>query len=88
MDAAQLPPLAPVARVTPRLFCSPIRTDTVNALVVVPVADNTLYNAPFDHSDFVAAVDKAAYADGVTGTPTLTVNGKVLELNQITDFTP
>ena len=38
--------------------------------------------------DFVAAVDKAAYADGVTGTPTLTVNGKVLELNQITDFTP
>lgn len=39
-------------------------------------------------SNFVAAVDKSAYGDGVTGTPTLAVNGKVLKLNELTDQTP
>ena len=33
--------------------------------------------------DFVVAVDKGAYTDGVTGTPTLRVNGKDVDLSKI-----
>lgn len=39
-------------------------------------------------SNFVAAVDKSAYTDGVTGTPSLAVNGQVLNLRELTDQTP
>lgn len=38
--------------------------------------------------DFVVAVEKGAYADGVTGTPSLAVNGKVLDLRQMSDSSP
>lgn len=38
--------------------------------------------------DFVESVEKGAYADGVTGTPSLAVNGKVLDLRQMSDSSP
>lgn len=38
--------------------------------------------------DFVKAVEKSAYADGVTGTPNIAVNGKQLDLRNLTDPSP
>lgn len=38
--------------------------------------------------DFVTAVDKSAYADNVTNTPSLAVNGKKLDLGKVTDPSP
>ena len=38
--------------------------------------------------DFVAAVNESARADGVTGTPTLTINGRAVDFNQVAPFTP
>lgn len=37
---------------------------------------------------FVGAVEKSAYEDGVTGTPTIAVNGKVVDLRQLTSGEP
>ena len=37
-------------------------------------------------ADFVTSVDKAAYAAGVTGTPTLMVNGKTIPNNSLTSI--
>lgn len=51
----------------------------------------TKYQACYDGratQDFVTAVEKSAYAEQVTGTPTLAVNGKVLDLRQLTDSSP
>lgn len=38
--------------------------------------------------DFVAGVEKAAYAGGVTGTPTVAVNGKVIDRSRARDASP
>lgn len=37
---------------------------------------------------FVEGVEKSAYADGVTGTPTIAVNGKVVDLRNLTSAQP
>lgn len=37
---------------------------------------------------FVEGVDKSAYSDGVVGTPSIAVNGTVLDLAQVSDPTP
>lgn len=37
---------------------------------------------------FVDAVEKSAYADGVTGTPTIAVNGKIVDLRKLAGDTP
>ncbi|MFP5416962.1 MAG: DsbA family protein, partial [Actinomycetes bacterium] len=65
--------------------------DTIPATVGITGEALTGFQACYDDkatADFVKAVDESAYNDGVTGTPTLTVNGKKLDLNQVTDFTP
>ena len=37
---------------------------------------------------FVDTVEKSAYADGVTGTPTIAINGKIVDLRNLTGNTP
>lgn len=37
---------------------------------------------------FVDGVEKSAYADGVTGTPTIAVNGKIVDLGKLAGNTP
>lgn len=39
-------------------------------------------------ADFVGTVDRSAYADGVTGTPSMAVNGTVLDFTQMADASP
>jgi len=50
-------PNAPVARVTPRLFGKPIKTASVQALAVTPVAETTYFNLPFSLAAFVSGVE-------------------------------
>ena len=51
----------------------------------------TTYQACYDGEatlDFVRGVDKAAYDAGVTGTPTVTVNGKIVQLTKEAETNP
>lgn len=64
---------------------------TIPAKVGITGDQLTSFQACYDGKatqDFVAAVDKGAYADGVTGTPSVAVNGKLLNLSNLKDASP
>lgn len=64
---------------------------TIPNTIGMSAGDITTFQQCYDDkatSDFVDAVSKSAYEDGVTGTPTLAVNGKILDLSQLTDSSP
>lgn len=61
--------------------------DTIPAEVGITGEALTQFQACYDQQltkDFVAGIDKAAYDKKVTGTPTILVNGKVLDLGTLT----
>ncbi|QIK71147.1 thioredoxin domain-containing protein [Propioniciclava coleopterorum] len=65
--------------------------ETIPAKVGIAGDQLSTFQACYDGratQDFVAAVDKAAYADGVTGTPSMAVNGKLLNLSLLKDTSP
>lgn len=65
--------------------------DTIPGAVGITGEALTAFQACYDGQatqDFVASVDKGAYADGVQGTPTLAVNGKILDLQKAPDLSP
>ena len=57
-------------------------------LVVNEVAGLADYSYDVLDIACIAAVDKGAYADGVTGTPSVAVNGKLLNLSNLKDGSP
>lgn len=72
-------------------FSDQLLRDTIPASVGITGDSLTTFQACYDGKatqDFVDAVDKSAYDDGVTGTPTLAVNGKPLDLGQVSDLSP
>lgn len=61
--------------------------DTIPAEVGIAGEALTQFQQCYDQQltvDFVEGIDKAAYAKNVTGTPTILVNGKVLDLGTLT----
>lgn len=65
--------------------------ETIPAAVGITGDALTTFRACYDGratQDFVAQVDASAKADKVTGTPTLAVNGKKVDFNQVKPFTP
>lgn len=72
-------------------FSDQVLRVTIPATVGITGEALTAFQACYDNRAtraFVESVDKSAYTDGVTGTPTLAVNGKVLSLAKLTDATP
>ena len=64
---------------------------TLPAEVGFTPAETTALQACYDGratEDFVVGVEKAAYTAGVTGTPTLTVNGKQIDRSKARDGSP
>lgn len=65
--------------------------DTIPGVVGITGDALTQYQQCYDNratSEFVSNVERSAYEDGVTGTPTISVNGTVLDLRQLADGTP
>lgn len=64
---------------------------TIPGVVGITGAELTTYQQCYDDeatSDFVEKLNRVAYEDGVQGTPTLAVNGKILDLRGLTDGSP
>ncbi|MFT3877583.1 MAG: thioredoxin domain-containing protein [Propioniciclava sp.] len=65
--------------------------DTIPAKVGITGDALTSFQQCYDQratNDFVEGVERSAYDDGVNTTPTITVNGKKLDLNQAKNATP
>ncbi|MDN5571403.1 MAG: DsbA family protein [Propionibacteriaceae bacterium] len=65
--------------------------DSLPAQVGITGESLTQFQSCYDNQatrDFVSTVERSAYDDGVTGTPTISVNGTVLDLRQLTDGSP
>lgn len=64
---------------------------TIPAAAGITGDELTAFQACYDGratQDFVAKVNDSAMADGVQGTPTLAVNGKPIDFNEVDPFTP
>ena len=65
--------------------------ETIPATVGITGDKLTSFQSCYDGratQEFVKATDKGTYADGVTSTPSIAVNGKVLDLKRLQDASP
>ncbi|WP_232547564.1 DsbA family protein [Propioniciclava soli] len=65
--------------------------DTIPAQVGITGDALTQFQACYDNdatSEFVTNVERSAYSDNVTGTPTIAVNGTIVDLRQLSDPSP
>lgn len=72
-------------------FSDKLLRETIPATVGISGDQLTSFQACYDGratQDFVKATDKGAYADNVSGTPSLAVNGKLVNLSMLKDSTP